>query len=453
MDITYIYNVLKKNKLLKEKDYQNCNIKKIIIDSREAQEFSLFIPLIGNRVDGHDYIEQALINNTRFFLIQEDVLKKNKDILKKLEKYNAIYFISKSNLKALQILAKEYLKTFNIKKIALTGSNGKTTVKELLHAILKQKYKTFKSRGNLNSVIGLPLTIFELNHKYEYGIWELGISEFGEMDVLVDILDPDIALINNIGEAHIGQFLNQDNIYIEKSKVFSLFKDKGIGFFDKESIYYNRLKNKFRGLKLIAFDKEELKQVNYLNNYMTFFYKELEFYVNLFGICQLSNIIACIKLAEYLDLNLNDIKKGIKDFKNIEKRGNLLNKDSIYYYVDCYNANPQNMYCSIDAFDKLYNKNLYNRKILLLGDMKELNNFSEIRHKELGFFILKLDIDMVFLYGFDIKDTFKVLKNKIKVYYSNEFDTLKIKFNSYIKKNDFIFLKASRSLELEKFIN
>lgn len=204
----------------------------VVMDSRNVKNNSLFIPLRGENQDGHIYIESALKNGAKFFVVDFDYLDENETALLSLCKnYDASCVAVKNNLKALQDAARYYLSKFpNLYKIGITGSSGKTTTKEILASIYSKKYNTVSTKGNLNSETGLPLSVFEVRPEHEAGIFELGMNRKGEIAEIASVLLPNAAIITNIGTAHIGILGTKQAIAEEKKEIFSFFDDDALGF-------------------------------------------------------------------------------------------------------------------------------------------------------------------------------------------------------------------------------
>ena len=234
----------------------------VSIDSRSVEAFSLFVPLRGKNLDGHQFIEEAIKKGSKIVLVDSLYVKEEGFKLKKLSKIYGNAFIEVENtLKALQDASHFYLGKMNLKlKIGITGSSGKTTVKEMIGSLFSQKYNTFISQGNLNSETGLPLSIFMLKPSHEVGVFEMGMNRKGEIGELANVLNPDVAIITNIGTAHIGMLGSSQAIALEKKEIFSNFTHTSVGFIPDCS-FTNLLKDVKNG-KMIVYGASHLKVLN-----------------------------------------------------------------------------------------------------------------------------------------------------------------------------------------------
>ena len=410
----------------------------ISIDSRIIEPYDIFIPIKGEKVDGHNFISSVLkIKGTICF--DERLKQKNKRIIK-----------SQSNKEVLINMASLWRKNIKSKIIAITGSNGKTTTKELLYHIMKNKFKCSKSKDNHNSTIGLPLTFLNCNINDQYTILELGANKDGEIGKLCSAIKPDYSLITNISNSHIGNFRSIEEIAECKSKIFSYLKKDGIAFLNmndkmikkmnidskKVTFGMNNIKAKYNGsLKnnsLIRINKTTFdipKDIIHLNE----------------------SILSVYAICNYLGIEDKIIQEGLNTFEIPIGRGSIIDNNKYIIINDAYNASPASMKFGIERFSKM--KKL-NHKILIIGDMLELGEHEIIEHKNLAKLINTASIDIVLSIGNLMHYMHKELNDNyiFKSHFLNIND-LKKEFKDIVKKDDIVFIKGSRKMTLERIYN
>ncbi|UTC77605.1 UDP-N-acetylmuramoyl-tripeptide--D-alanyl-D-alanine ligase [Treponema sp. OMZ 799] len=440
-------------KLVYKSDSSNA-FSSVVIDSRNVKDNSLFIPLRGEKQDGHIYIESALKNGAKFFAVDFEHLNENKTALLSLCKiYNASCIAVNNNLKALQDAARYYLSKFpNLYKIGITGSSGKTTTKEILSSIYSQKYNTVSTKGNLNSETGLPLSVFEVRPEHEAGIFELGMNRRGEIAEIASVLLPNAAIITNIGTAHIGILGTKQAIAEEKKEIFSYFNDDALGFIP-DCEFKEFLKNVSRGSIFTVSDNDSslVQRIEDAGvSGSKIFYKGEEILFPLPGVYNVKNALLCIALAEKKGFSAKEIKSGLEAVRPLFGRSQVLH-GFVTYFLDCYNANPHSMKSSIEFCDSI---NTEYAKHYVLASMLELGAESEYEHKKIIEAALNSDADNLYFFGDDIFSAFEDLKlsssKKIYKFKTNQFDALKEQLKENLSKDDFVLLKGSRSMELER---
>ncbi|UTC65888.1 MULTISPECIES: UDP-N-acetylmuramoyl-tripeptide--D-alanyl-D-alanine ligase [unclassified Treponema] len=426
----------------------------VVIDSRNAKNNSLFIPLRGEKQDGHIYIESALKNGAEVFVVDFDYLEENENqIVSLCKKYNVSCIAVKNNLKALQDVAAYYLAKFpNLYKVGITGSSGKTTTKEILSSIYSQKYNTVATKGNLNSETGLPLSVFEVRPEHEAGIFELGMNRRGEIAEITKILLPNAAIITNIGTAHIGILGTRQAIAEEKKEIFSCFNDESLGFvpecefteFLKDVPHGSIFTVPYEGSSLV----ERVEDAGISGSKI--FYKGNEILFPLPGKYNVKNALLCIALAEKNGFSAKEIKSGLEAVRPLFGRSQVA-RGFVTYFLDCYNANPDSMKSAIEFCDSI---NTEYSKHYILASMLELGAESEYEHKKIIGDALKSDADNLYFFGDGICSAFENVKisssKKIYRFKTNQFDALKNRLKENLCKDDFVLLKGSRSMELER---
>ena len=426
----------------------------VAIDSRNVKNNSLFIPLRGENQDGHIYIESALKKGAKFFIVDFDHLDENETTLLSLCKnYDASCVAVKNNLKALQDTARYYLSKFpNLYKIGITGSSGKTTTKEILASIYSKKYNTVSTKGNLNSETGLPLSIFEVRPEHEAGIFELGMNRKGEIAEIASVLLPNAAIITNIGTAHIGILGTKQAIAEEKKEIFSFFKDDSLGFIP-DCEFTDFLKDVSHGSVFSVSDNDSslVQKVEDAGvSGSKIFYRGEEILFPLPGVYNVKNALLCIALAEKKGFSAKEIKSGLEAVRPLFGRSQVLH-GFVTYFLDCYNANPESMKSAIEFCDSI---NTECAKHYVLASMLELGSESDYEHKKIIEEAINSNADNLYFFGDDICSAFEGLEvassKKIYKFKTNQFDELKKQLKENLSKDDFVLLKGSRSMELER---
>ena len=403
-------------------NYTNIKIDNISIDSKNIDSNALFIPIIGLKHNGNDFILEAIKNGSKATLMSNNYKYKNK-IIKYCKKNNIILIIVNNTLNSLHKLAK-YNRDKNklTKVIAITGSNGKTTTKELLYNILKNDYKVLKTEGNLNNHIGLPLTLLKLNN-HDICILELGMNHLKEISKLSKICSPDIAIITNIGSAHIGNLGSITNILKAKLEIIDGFKDNSVLILNNNDNLLKEYKN------------NKIKIMNYYSST----YKIGEYYK--------LNIELCSLIAKMF--NIDNYMDYIANFKGIKMRNEIISINNRLIINDCYNANYESIY---NGITNLINNYKDNHKILVIGEIKELGSYSKYYHNLIGQLINSINIDILYVIGNDTKYIVDEIKNKFILIknYSNIDEIV----NDFMLYDDtVIYFKGSRSNKLEIIVN
>ena len=406
------------------------------IDSRNFENHNFFIPLKGDRFDGHNYIKDV---DKKAICVLCSYEKKIKNI-----RSNIIYV--DDTQKALHKLSRFYRSMFQGKVIAITGSNGKTSVKELLALMLKKNQISF-TQGNLNNHIGMPLTIINSNHANEFLILEIGISIANEMKTLAEIAKPDIATVTNIGKAHLEGLGGEDGVYKEKTKLFDYVKKSGTCFINLTDVKMSKYSKK-NGLNYLTFGSKDSDY--YVET------REKDFFLNLRGETvkispkyrnnhDLINISCAASIADYLKIEVSEIVNGIENFCGVKSRLNLKKlKNGATLIDDTYNANPGSFKVALDTL-----KTAENEKWLVFGDMVELGSDSAKYHKEVVEYALSCGVDKIITYGKESKTAATSLLGEESLH----LDTIEEIFN-YIVRNmshDLsILVKGSRAMSLDK---
>lgn len=419
-------------------------------DSRALREDSLFIPLIGERFDAHDFLDTALSGGAAGCLCMR---------LPKAMLPGKFYILVENTQTALGDLAKYYRRKFDIPYIAVTGSVGKTTTKEMLATVLGQKYKVLKTEGNFNNEIGLPLTLFRLDHTHELCVLEMGMNHFGEIDYLARLVEPDAAVITNIGAAHIENLGSYENVCKAKCEIFAHMKPGSLavlngddgrlhalqGTLAQEIRFYgtdHRLP--YRASELVSLGDRGLRctidtptaclsvSIPSLGNHMAY------------------AALAATVIGEHYGLTPQEISEGIRQFVPTKMRMNVLSFGDVTVLDDAYNANPQSMRAALEVLaqsDSAY-------KVAILGDMFELGTLGKTLHHGIGDYAGRLGIDCLVAVGELSRDIYQAAKNSSipDVFYFETKEETKTMLPELLKPGASILVKASRGMEFEYLI-
>ncbi len=435
----------------------------VAIDSRNVEKNSLFIPLRGEKQDGHIYIESALKNGAEIFIVDNEFISsvENKNNLESLcKKYSASCICVENNLYALQNAAKYYLQKFpKLYKIGITGSNGKTTTKEILGSIYSQKYNTIMNEGNYNSETGLPLSVFKVRPEHEVGIFELGMNREGEIRELANILFPNAGIITNIGTAHIGILGSKEAIAKEKKELFSNFDESSFGLIpecDFSDFLQEGVKGKIKVVKTSNLKFNNVKKIERMAlKGFKIFYKDEEISFPLVGDHNLQNALSCILFAEEQAFSALEIKAGLEAVQALFGRSQL-KYGFVSYLLDCYNANPES---TIEAIKFCDSFECEGAKHFVIASMLELGSEADAEHGRIFAKALESSADALYFFGdefFNNKEIAKAVEaksyngKKVFCFKTSDFNTLKKTLKENLTEKDFVLLKGSRGLELER---
>ncbi len=408
----------------------------ICTDTRQIKKGCLFFALTGDKFNGNLFAQEALDKGARFAIVDDPEFHKS----------TGETILVRNSLNALQELAQFHRKQLGIPIIALTGSNGKTTTKELINAVLSQKYDTTATLGNLNNHIGVPLTILSMSSDTEIGIVEMGANHVGEIELLSEITLPDYGYITNFGKAHLEGFGSLDGVVKGKTELYNFLRKAN------KEIFVNaddstQMQNS-EGIKRITFGTEDS---NYIittienSKQLRVQYKGIDIQSNLVGHYNFPNIAAAIAIGAYFDVPPLQIKNGIESYTPTNNRSQLLKKGTNTILMDAYNANPSSMMVALDNFKNLEDT----QKILILGDMFELGVDAAGEHQTIVDYLSDETLGKTYLVGINFFET-KVDDENICRFKTVE--NLKKELKSNPPQNATILIKASRGMELEKIV-
>jgi len=429
------------------------------IDSRIVCPGDLFVPIKGEFNDGHNFIGEAINAGCKGILISNLSFYEKF----KLMNYDVAYILIPEPVKAIQNLSAYYINLFKLKKIAVTGSTGKTTTKDMLYSILTEEYKTVKNYGNFNNEIGLPLSIFNVETEHQVGIFEMGMSSLGEIDLMSEILRPDIGIITNIGLSHIEHLGSKGNIlsakmeianYFDHSSVLIINGDdellRGIAREENENIFKTITVGLTSGCDVKISDVDSSKEDKVRFN-LTINNSKKYFEVASPGAHNAYNCGLALTCAATLGMDINKAESALTNFSSADKRLKIIHGQGIRIIDDTYNASPDSMMAAIDVL-----AGFKNTKVAVLGDMLELGEQTMDFHKDVIIYAIKAGIDSVIIVGENFKNAFeditkKTMHGKVMCLESN------LKLEEYLKSNinnnDVVLVKGSRGMKMESIVN
>jgi UDP-N-acetylmuramoyl-tripeptide--D-alanyl-D-alanine ligase len=414
----------------------------ISTDTRKIKQDCLFLCLKGDNFNGNEFAEKAITEGAKYVIVDELKYKTN----------DKIYLVD-DVLKYLQKLSNYHRKKFNIPVIGITGSNGKTSTKELIKTVLEKKYNVLATEGNLNNHIGVPLTLMNLKEHHEIAIIEMGANKFKDIEELCNIAEPNYGIITNIGKAHLEGFINFDGVLKTKVELYkSISENKGtIIINNDDEILKKSLPNEIK-----YFTYGQISQSNIsgkLLNLTPFIemewstgeYKSEMISTKMIGKYNFYNFLAAITFGIKFNVSPDKINEAITEYSPTNNRSQILKTKKNTLILDCYNANPTSMASAIESFSMIGHP----KKIFIIGDMLELGKEAEQEHKNILNLLQKLKIE-----GYTVGEIFSssATGNEVKKSFKSTKEALnyfeKINLNDYL-----ILLKGSRGIGLEKLEN
>lgn len=434
-------------------------VKSISIDSRTARKGQFYFAIKGKTFDGHDFIKEAVEREVGGIIYSRE----DADFAKPFPHFPSIIKVD-DTLQALGNLAKAYRKRFEKTKIVgLTGSNGKTTTKEMLFSILSKKGKTICNKGNFNNRIGLPLSVFELTSDVKYAVFEMGTSLHGEIKTLAEILTPDAGIITNIGFSHLETFGSTEGVFKEKRALFDNISQEGFAVLNNDDEILKRVSSKtysnvitfalYGGADIFA------KNITIWSDKPRFELHAGNRTINIIlpvkGRFNIMNSLAAAAVATGLGFSLEEIKDGLESFTPPAMRmETAIARNGVILINDAYNANPSSVKEAIKGICETYMEKEIN---LVLGDMLELGENSRVYHREIGEFINTQRIKSVYLTGAQSIHTKEAIDKKLVFYAKDRTELVKMLEAAPVSSNSVFLFKGSRSMKLEdaytKYLN
>lgn len=432
--------------------YEETVINGVTIDSRKIEQGNLFVPLKGENADGHRYVESALNNGAAAALWQSDVQNPPQNL--------PIIIVEDTEV-ALQELARSYRSQLQIKVVGITGSNGKTTTKDMTAALLSLQYKVQKTEGNFNNHLGLPLTILGLYEDTEIAVLEMGMSGRGEIEFLTKLARPEVVVITNIGESHLQDLGSREGIAEAKLEILRGLQANGLVVYHGDEPLLQEPMRKFHGdAKLQTFGRfnhNTLYPVNVQQHQKGSQFKingmDLQFVLPVLGVHNVLNALASMLVSRYFEIPYVSMNEGFSNLKVTNMRMELVEgKKGEKIINDAYNASPTSMKAAIDLVTDLSG---YQKKIVVLGDMLELGAEEQSFHVEIGKGIDSDKVNFVFTYG-ELGECIakgaleNFSKDRVFAFLHKE-DLIKT-LENHTDESTLVLVKASRGMKLEEVV-
>jgi UDP-N-acetylmuramoyl-tripeptide--D-alanyl-D-alanine ligase len=418
----------------------------LCMDYREPAKGVVFWPIKGARFDAHQFVTQMEKNGALMSVVNADA--------EGIENFK-MYAPVDDTTKALLKLAKGYQKNFKVKKVAITGSNGKTTTKEMVKAVLSQKYNTHATAGNFNNHIGVPMTLFQLKHSHEAAVIEMGTSGPDEIRPLSLAVEPDVAVITNIGASHMERLKDLDGVFAEKKTIVAGLKKNGVLIVNADDPRLCKCRSN-TSYKVVTFGvkrgiiKPEKLEWNE-DNCATFFVDRTKFTLNVPGIHNLYNALAAIAVGLQFRVPKAEIAKALANFRSTNMRMEIKNANGFKIVSDCYNANPSSTKMALLTIGNMK----VNRRIAVLGDMLELGAQTDALHQEMGAMVPEMNFDMLLTVGEKAKLYVKGAKSKgmKAAHHFASVQELIDTLTEIVAEGDVLLIKGSRGMHMETVVD
>lgn len=419
-------------------------------NTKEIKQGDIYVGFKGERFDGGKFYEEALLQGAKGCIIN----KINDLEIKQMDKKFVIQV--DDTIEAIGKIAKLKRERYNIPVIAITGSVGKTSTKDIIYSVVSQKYNTLKTKGNMNNHIGLPMTILGLNN-HEALVVEMGMNHLGELSQLTNIAKPTIAVITNVGTAHIGNLGSRENILKAKLEILEGLSKDGYVIINNDNDLLHKWQLENKKYKVITYGINNnsmyvAKNIEYTDSGSTYkLNNEEQINVPVGGEAFVYNSLAAISVGKILDIPMEKAKEGIKKFELSKMRLDIQKTEQGYTIInDCYNANYDSMKSAIEYLNKAEG----NRKIAVLGDMLELGEFSKELHEKVGKVVADNKINILVTVGTESKNIAEIAeKNGVKHVYSFETNKDAIdQLEKILAVDDVVLIKASNSMNFKEIV-
>ncbi len=426
----------------------------VVIDSRKITEGGIFIATVGERVDGHSFINDVADKGALGVVCE-----------KKPDNCPIPYILVKSSFKALMDIASFYRENVEIPIIGITGSVGKTSTKEFIAATLSARYKVLKTEGNYNNEVGMPLTILSIRDEHEIAVIEMGISDFGEMERLSSVSRPDVCVITNIGNCHLEKLHDRDGVLKAKTEMFKHLKHDGAVFLngDDDRLInvrkpWNREITYFGMQETNDYYASDVINKGLLGSDAVICYRRgdseacMGIHIPIPGDHMVYNALAAVAVGFEFGLTEEEVIRGIATVSPTSGRSNILTTPSYTVIDDCYNANPVSVKAAIDLLGKADS-----RKVAILGDMFELGRDEAKHHYSIGEYVFLHGVDVLIAIGNLSKNTYEAAKkgrkdDKDRVFYFDTIEEAIGSFKDILQKGDAILVKASHGMHFEQIV-
>ena len=431
----------------------------VSIDSRTTQAGDLFIAIRGEKFDAHDFITRAIGSGAAMVMVDRKWADSNGTMLVSIA---VPRLVVEDTIVALGELAAFYRAKFRIPILAVAGSNGKTTTKNMITAVLATKYNVLSTEGNLNNHIGVPQTLFRLSENHEVGVVEIGTNHFGELEYLCRLLAPTHGLVTNIGREHLEFFRSLEGVAKAEGELLDyLRKNKGTFFLNKDDAYLAKRAKGTRGLKMVSFGFRTgesdvrgkfLGSDEFGSGRMTFRQrgkKESEAQLSVPGEHNARNALAAAAVGSAMRVPAKNIVKALSEFSAAGKRSEIVRLNGVTVLNDSYNANPDSV---LEALKTLRMIKSAKRRIVVLGDMLELGKASEKEHRRIGKAMTQHRVDLLFTFGEYSRLANESAALKVKNHFDNKL-ALAEQLANLLASGDAVLVKGSRGMKMEEVVN
>lgn len=432
-------------------------IQGVSIDSRTIKEGNLFFPFAGQQLDGHDYVQEVFAQGAAASLWQNDHPNPPEGV--------PLIFVD-DMLKALQHLAKAYRNSLPVRVVGITGSNGKTTTKDMVASILATTYKVHKTEANMNTHIGLPLTLLQMDEDTEMAVLEMGMRGRGEIELLAVIAQPEVAIITNVGEAHLERLGSREEIARAKLEIVEGLQPGGLLVYQGDNPLINKVlseRNAADSMLRFTFGADPgndlyptaimLDSESNGTHFTTNASNGIAYYIPLLGQHNVTNALAAIIVSKYMGVREPDITRGLQNLRITGMRVEIVRgANGLTIINDAFNASPTAMRAAISTLEELRG---YGRKMIVLGDMLELGDEEQQFHREIGERLTPDQIDYVFTYGKLAEHIADAAQKKYPldhVFAYQDKEELVRKVRALAKPADVVLVKASRGMKLDAVV-
>ncbi len=408
----------------------------ISTDTRTICNKDIYLPLKGETFDGEKFIGKAIESGVKAYFTTSDLLFEDADLVLKVPDTKDAYMK----------IAQFYLSSVNPIKVGITGSAGKTTTKEMVYSVLNYKFNTHKTFSNHNNEIGFCQTVLTMPHDTQILIVEMGMRGLGEIDYITKYLEPDYAIVTNCGSAHVGRLGSLDNIAIAKCEIANTLNSDGAFIALNQDIIKKHLN--FKGEK-IYYSLNDVEVLERKPSYSKFLYKGCEYELNVEGDYNIENSLSAINIGLKVGMTPSEIASGLKTYRPIEKRWEVVEIKGLKFINDSYNANPESMKASVKAFIELYPN-----PVVVLGDMGELGTQEVQYHVQVGEYLSALNkyVKYILVGKLAAKIGYPLQMKGFEVEYFDNNEQVALYIVENLDKSNTIFLKASRSMRFEEIL-
>ena len=419
-------------------------VRRISTDSRKAKRGDLFFAIKGDRFDGHQFIPQVIQSGVQVVIVEKKITCP----------CDVTVIQVKSSVRAMGLLARFYRDQFSIPVIAITGSAGKTSTKEILAKVLSSQYKVLKNEKSFNNQIGVPLTLFQLRASHQVAVLELGTNQLGDIEELTKICRPTISIFTNIGDSHLLGLTNRQGVFKEKKQLIRFMKKDGVVILNQDDSLLRTVRSTKKVLSYGIHNKAsyQAQEVRAIRGRTFFKLGKEEICFRGVGEHQLYNRLAAISCSRLLGISYNNIKNSIKRVKELAGRFEVVSCSGIDIINDTYNANVVSFKAAVDA---VLSMKVRGRRFVVCGDMLELGKFSLKIHREVGELLAKSSVDVVMSFGKESAAISKAFSQMAKAGVGKHFQSragLHQAVKRFLKPGDCVLIKGSRGMKMEKTV-